>query len=140
MNFEKTSILFEFANTEGAKITEGTVFDGDGDAIRKATISFTENYLKGEDTFFYDSLLTLELEFLWLPDTAGAGMLIIEGTYPTSIYTDALNALRYVNTNALAPNINPTSPELGILALFGGIVIGGFGFYLKFIRNKEKKI
>jgi len=40
----------------------------------------------------------------------------------------------------LAPNINPTSPELGILALVGGIVIGGLGFYLKFIRNKEKKI
>jgi uncharacterized membrane protein len=40
----------------------------------------------------------------------------------------------------LAPNINPTSQELGILALMGGIVIGSLGFYLKFIRNKEKKI
>lgn len=40
----------------------------------------------------------------------------------------------------LAPNINPTSSELGILALVGGIVIGSLGFYLKFIRNKEKKI
>ena len=40
----------------------------------------------------------------------------------------------------LAPNIHPTSPELGILALVGGIVIGSIGFYLKFIRNKEKKI
>jgi uncharacterized membrane protein len=40
----------------------------------------------------------------------------------------------------LAPNINPTSPELGVLALIGGIIIGSFGFYLKFIRNKEKKI
>ncbi len=39
----------------------------------------------------------------------------------------------------LAPNINPTSPELGILALVGGIIIGSLGFYLKFIRNKEKK-
>lgn len=39
----------------------------------------------------------------------------------------------------LAPNINPTSPELGFLALVGGIFIGGLGFYLKFIRSKEKK-
>jgi len=40
----------------------------------------------------------------------------------------------------LAPNINPTNSELGVLALVGGIVIGSLGFYLKFIRNKEKKI
>jgi hypothetical protein len=39
----------------------------------------------------------------------------------------------------LAPNINPTDPILGTLALIGGIVIGSLGFYLKFIRNKEKK-
>ncbi len=39
----------------------------------------------------------------------------------------------------LAPNINPTNPELGILALVGGIIIGSLGFYLKFIRHKEKK-
>ncbi len=39
----------------------------------------------------------------------------------------------------LAPNINPSNPELGILALVGGIIIGSLGFYLKFIRNKEKK-
>jgi hypothetical protein len=40
----------------------------------------------------------------------------------------------------LAPNINPTDPILGTLALIGGIVIGSLGFYLKFIRNKEKKV
>ena len=39
----------------------------------------------------------------------------------------------------LAPNINPSSNELGMLALIGGIVIGGLGFYLKFIRNRNKK-
>lgn len=38
----------------------------------------------------------------------------------------------------LAPNINPDNPELGTLALIGGIVIGGIGFYLKFIRRKAK--
>ncbi len=40
----------------------------------------------------------------------------------------------------LAPNINPTDPQLGFLALVGGIIIGGIGFYLRFIRNREKKI
>lgn len=39
----------------------------------------------------------------------------------------------------LAPNINPSNPELGIIALIGGIIIGGFGFYLKFVRNRNKK-
>jgi hypothetical protein len=40
----------------------------------------------------------------------------------------------------LAPNINPTSPELGFLALVGGLIVGSLGFYLKFFRSKEKKI
>lgn len=39
----------------------------------------------------------------------------------------------------LAPNIHPTAPELGITALAGGLVIGGIGFYLKFIRTRVKK-
>ena len=39
----------------------------------------------------------------------------------------------------LAPSINPTYPELAVPALFGGIIIGSIGFYLKFIRNKENK-
>jgi len=40
----------------------------------------------------------------------------------------------------LAPNINPSNPELGTIALIGGIIIGGFGFYLKFIRTRAKKV
>jgi len=40
----------------------------------------------------------------------------------------------------LAPNISPTDPTLGTLALVGGIIIGGIGFYLRFIRNRPKKI
>ena len=38
----------------------------------------------------------------------------------------------------LAPNIHPDNPELGTLALIGGVVIGGIGFYLKFIRARTK--
>ena len=40
----------------------------------------------------------------------------------------------------LAPYINPTNPELGVVALVGGIIIGGIGFYLRFIRNRPKKV
>jgi hypothetical protein len=40
----------------------------------------------------------------------------------------------------LAPNINPSNPVLGTIALIGGIIIGGIGFYLKFIRTRAKKI
>ena len=40
----------------------------------------------------------------------------------------------------LAPNIHPTDPVLGTLALLGGIIIGSLGFYLKFIRNRQKKV
>ena len=40
----------------------------------------------------------------------------------------------------LAPTINPSSPVLGTIALIGGIVIGGIGFYLKFIRTRTKKV
>lgn len=39
----------------------------------------------------------------------------------------------------VAPNINPTNPELGILALIGGIITGGIGFYLKFIKNRLRR-
>lgn len=38
----------------------------------------------------------------------------------------------------LAPNIYPEMPELGTISLFGGIMIGGIGFYLKFFRNRTK--
>ena len=40
----------------------------------------------------------------------------------------------------LAPNINPSNPVLGTIALIGGIAIGGVGFYLKFIRTRAKKV
>lgn len=38
----------------------------------------------------------------------------------------------------LAPNIHPEMPELGTMALFGGIIIGGIGFYLKFLKDRKK--
>jgi hypothetical protein len=40
----------------------------------------------------------------------------------------------------LAPNINSSNPGLGAISLIGGIVIGGIGFYIRFIRNRAKKV
>ncbi|MEJ2261404.1 MAG: hypothetical protein P8X83_07090 [Nitrosopumilaceae archaeon] len=40
----------------------------------------------------------------------------------------------------LAPNIHPTDPTLGTIALIGGIVIGSIGFYIRFVRNRERKV
>ena len=40
----------------------------------------------------------------------------------------------------LAPNIYPETKELGTLALLGGIIIGGIGFYLKFFKARKKKV
>jgi len=39
----------------------------------------------------------------------------------------------------LAPNIYAGMPELGTMSLFGGIIIGAIGFYLKFFRDRVKK-
>ncbi len=39
----------------------------------------------------------------------------------------------------LAPNIYPSMPEMGTMALLGGVIIGGIGFYLKFIRTRVKQ-
>ena len=38
----------------------------------------------------------------------------------------------------LAPNIYPTMPSLGTAALVGGAIVGGIGFYLKFIRGRSR--
>ena len=39
----------------------------------------------------------------------------------------------------LAPNLHTDNPELGIACLVFGILIGGLGFYVRFIR-KQKRI
>lgn len=39
----------------------------------------------------------------------------------------------------LAPQEVVTSLGLNVIAWIGGIVIGGIGFYLKFIKNRPKK-
>ncbi len=38
----------------------------------------------------------------------------------------------------LAPNIYPQMPQLGTAALIGGMVVGGIGFYLKFVRGRSR--
>jgi len=38
----------------------------------------------------------------------------------------------------LAPNIYQDHRELGMISLMGGMIIGGIGFYFKFIRTGVK--
>ncbi len=38
----------------------------------------------------------------------------------------------------LAPNLYTDNPELGIASLVFGILIGAVGFYVRFIRKKER--
>ncbi|MCG8311419.1 MAG: Ig-like domain-containing protein [Cytophagales bacterium] len=109
LDFDWDPILFEFANTEGTQITDGTVFDGDGDKIEMAVISFKENYLKGEDLFFYDTLSLTDLTYIW---EDSAGVLTIKGIENTNVYTNAITFLRYMNTNSLNPNISPRTIEI----------------------------
>ncbi|MBA4452503.1 MAG: hypothetical protein ACE5SV_07785 [Candidatus Nitrosomaritimum aestuariumsis] len=40
----------------------------------------------------------------------------------------------------LAPNIHPADSTLGTIALIGGIIIGSIGFYIRFVRNRERKV
>ena len=39
----------------------------------------------------------------------------------------------------LAPTQYPTSNELGILALISGLIIGGIGFYLIFVKGRKSR-
>ena len=39
----------------------------------------------------------------------------------------------------LAPTQYPTSNELGILAFISGLIIGGIGFYIKFVKGRKSR-
>jgi len=38
----------------------------------------------------------------------------------------------------IAPTVYPSTPELGILSLVTGFIIGGLGFYIKFLKKTSK--
>ncbi len=40
----------------------------------------------------------------------------------------------------LAPNIYPSMPELGTVALTVGAIVGAIGFYLKFIKGRSRRM
>jgi len=39
----------------------------------------------------------------------------------------------------LAPNIHREMPDLAIIAFVTGIIVGGIGFYLKFLKGRIKQ-
>ena len=38
----------------------------------------------------------------------------------------------------LAPNVYPNNPESGVAALVFGLIIGGIGFYIRFLRKSKR--
>ena len=40
----------------------------------------------------------------------------------------------------LAPNVHTDNPELGVAALVFGIIVGGVGFYIRFIKKAKERI
>ena len=40
----------------------------------------------------------------------------------------------------LAPNLHADNPELGIVSLVFGIVVGGAGFYIRFIKKSKRNL
>ena len=40
----------------------------------------------------------------------------------------------------LAPNLHTDNPELGIASLVFGIIIGGAGFYIRFIKKPKRSV
>ena len=40
----------------------------------------------------------------------------------------------------IAPNIHGSMPELGTMSLIGGIIVGGIGFYLHFVRRRAERV
>jgi len=111
LDFDASTLLFEFGNTDGIQITEGTVFDGDGDKITKAIISFKENYVKNEDAFLYDTLSAslANLSYVW---EDSAGVLTITGIEKVAVYTEAINFLKYLNDNPLSPGLDLRTIEI----------------------------
>jgi hypothetical protein len=38
----------------------------------------------------------------------------------------------------LAPNVYPNNPETGVAALVFGLIVGGIGFYIRFLRKSKR--
>ncbi|MCK5700623.1 MAG: hypothetical protein KAI29_05705, partial [Cyclobacteriaceae bacterium] len=99
LNFESNPFTFEYGDESIAITDSGMVVDVDGDKIEKAVVSFTKNYIQGEDTLFYEVMEGLNYE--WQDTT---GVLFIRGNETAAIYQDAILSLRYVNLNRLTPS------------------------------------
>jgi gliding motility-associated-like protein len=120
INFESDSILYELANTEGVALTEGTVFDGDGDNIAEITITIFDNYVRGEDVLSFDETIVDGLTYVW---DDSLGVLTISGLKNANDYTLALQSVKYVNLQAISPTVDPRQIEILIYDVSGQISI-----------------
>jgi gliding motility-associated-like protein len=113
-------VFYELANTEGVFLTEGTVFDGDGDNLEKITITISENYVRGEDMLSFDETIVQGLNYVW---NDSLGVLTISGLRNANDYTQALQSVRYVNLKAVSPTIDPRQFEILLYDVNGLISI-----------------
>jgi gliding motility-associated-like protein len=120
LEFEAEPVFYELANTEGVFLTEGTVFDGDGDNLEKITITISENYVRGEDMLSFDETIVQGLNYVW---NDSLGVLTISGLRNANDYTQALQSVRYVNLKAVSPTIDPRQFEILLYDVNGLISI-----------------
>ncbi|MDZ7607369.1 MAG: gliding motility-associated C-terminal domain-containing protein [Cyclobacteriaceae bacterium] len=84
---------------ESAITDSALVIDGDGDKLQKAIISISTNYIKNEDSLFYEP--GQDLNFQW---NNTAGVLTVLGVARPEVYEEVIRSLKYINLKRLAPN------------------------------------
>ncbi len=98
INMESTAITFEYGD-DGKKLTDSSiVVDADGDKIEKAIIRIAENYVRGEDSIYYEHVDGIT--YHW-QDTLGE--LTLRGLENPIVYENAIRSLMYINLNQLSP-------------------------------------
>ncbi len=96
IDFEDNPFVFEFGDDRIAVTDSASVIDGDGDKLQKAIITISTNYIKNEDSLFYEPVPALN--FQW-----NSGELTVLGTAMPGVYEEVIRSLKYINLNRLAP-------------------------------------
>ena len=98
INFESELFTYEYGDQSIAITESAIVVDIDNDQLKKVKITFTENYIQGEDSIIFNVVDGLYHEW-----KDSLGILIMQGVASTLVYQDVLRSLKYVNFNSFAP-------------------------------------
>ena len=98
INLENAPITFEYGD-DGKNLSDSLlVVDADGDKMEKAIIRIAENYVRGEDSIYYEQVDGIT--YHW-QDTLGE--LTIRGIEKPIVYEKVIRSLMYINLNRLSP-------------------------------------